>query len=57
MQNEALLNFEPELYVDLHGDSCWAVIASLVTMIVLIISAIIVIPRMKDCRMRKKAEN
>ena len=56
VQNEALLNFEPELNVDLHGDSCWAVIASLAITIVLIISAIVVIPRIKEHRTRKKAE-
>ena len=56
VENEALINFKPEVDLDLHGDRCWAVIVSLVATILLIISAIIVIPKVKEQRTRKRAE-
>ena len=56
VQNEALLNFEPEVDMDLHGDRCWAVIAVLAITIVLILTAIALIPRVRECRLKKKAE-
>ena len=55
VQNEALIDFKPEVDVDLHGDRCWAVITVLAITIFLILTAIALFPRLKKRRLKKKA--
>ena len=36
VQNEALVNFNPDMEVDFYGDSCWVAIISLTVTIILV---------------------
>ena len=56
VQNEALIDFdlEVDLDLDIHGDRCWTAIAVLAVIILLILMAVAIFPRLKEQRLKKK---
>ena len=54
-EHDSFIDFNPDLDVDLHGSGCWATIAVLTTLVILILTAVAIVPRLKACRDRKRA--
>ena len=56
-EHDSFIDFNPNVDVDLemHGSGCWTAIAVLATLIILILTAIAVVPRLKARRDRKRA--
>ena len=56
-QHDSFIDFNPDVNVDLdlHCSGCWTAIAVLATLVILILMAIAIVPRLKACRDRKRA--
>ena len=54
-EHDSFIDFDPAVDVHLHGSGCWATIAVLTTLVILILSAIAIIPRLKARRAKKRA--
>ena len=56
IEKNNLIDLDPSVKLDLHGDSCWAVIGVLATLIILLLAVAAVYPKWKAGRERKKSQ-
>ena len=56
IEKNNLIDLDPSVKLDLHGDSCWAVIGVLATLIILLLAVAAAYPKWKARRERKRSQ-
>ena len=56
VEENSLINLDPSLKLDLHGDSCWISIGILATLIILLLAVVAAYPKWKARRERKRSQ-
>ena len=56
VEKNNFIDVDPSVKLDLHGQSCWAIIGILATLLTLLIAAAVIYPKLQARRNRKKAK-
>ena len=56
IEKNNLIDLDPSVKLDLHGQSCWAIIGILATLLTLLLAAAAIYPKLKARRDRKKSQ-